>query len=757
MAAVDFERMQVSMEAQFSRYEKALARVERLTGTTTTRIQARVTDMEKSLATRVGATLSGLGAMTGIGTILGGLSLAGIIEQLRSVSEQFAGIADVADRTGLGSEQVQELRYAAEMAGGSVESLDSGIVRFSKGISDAARGSGDLEKVLRANGVALNGVDGKARATLDVLYDYADLVKNAKNPQDALNLATMAFGRSAGPALVVALRDGADGLRQAGVEARNFGAVADEALIRKAAKIDDAFVRLARSIKVQAGGALIEGADAVRTYQNAIIGLAAAIGAVGAGALLGPLASSLAAATAGATVAAVRMNVLNGSILAVAAGQRVAALATAGLSTALSLLGGPWGIAITALVGSIAYLALRTDDAKKSTEQHEAAVRDFSEAVALVKTGVPGAIDRVRELGKEHVEGAKKALAAAEAEYEYAKSVAAQRPLSGALGKYGGGAKTPVQGMAGVSDAVDQRLADIAAKRKELQEWEARVASAVSGSTTAGTTTIPDSNADSNAQQFARAMEQSRQRVASLQLEASLVGKSTMEAVKARVAQDLLTSAKEADIPVTAKLAAEIDRRAAAEASATVALDAARESQAQWNNLQQEVGDFAVDNLAALAAGYQDLNGVLKNGIGLITQMILKSALLGEGPLAGLFGGRATSNGPGGLIGSLFGAFGGFRAGGGPVQAGKSYIVGERGPEVATFGRSGFVTPNTALAPRSSGGVTFAPSTTIDARGSNMSEAQIKGLLDQRDREILRQVPGVVNASRARTPSYQRV
>ena len=51
----------------------------------------------------------------------------------------------------------------------------------------------------------------------------------------------------------------------------------------------------------------------------------------------------------------------------------------------------------------------------------------------------------------------------------------------------------------------------------------------------------------------------------------------------------------------------------------------------------------------------------------------------------------------GGLFGGLFkGIFGGFRAEGGPVSAGKSYIVGERGPELFSPGVSGMITPNGA-------------------------------------------------------------
>lgn len=43
------------------------------------------------------------------------------------------------------------------------------------------------------------------------------------------------------------------------------------------------------------------------------------------------------------------------------------------------------------------------------------------------------------------------------------------------------------------------------------------------------------------------------------------------------------------------------------------------------------------------------------------------------------------------------GFFGGARASGGPVNAGKSYLVGEKGPEIITPGVSGYVTPNNKI------------------------------------------------------------
>lgn len=63
------------------------------------------------------------------------------------------------------------------------------------------------------------------------------------------------------------------------------------------------------------------------------------------------------------------------------------------------------------------------------------------------------------------------------------------------------------------------------------------------------------------------------------------------------------------------------------------------------------------------------------------------------GPLASAVGSMDF-----GSIGStIAGMFGGFRASGGPVSGGTSYIVGERGPELFTPNTSGSIVPNGAL------------------------------------------------------------
>jgi hypothetical protein len=71
-----------------------------------------------------------------------------------------------------------------------------------------------------------------------------------------------------------------------------------------------------------------------------------------------------------------------------------------------------------------------------------------------------------------------------------------------------------------------------------------------------------------------------------------------------------------------------------------------------------------------------------------------------------------------GLFGNLFG---GLLANGGPAKAGKSYIVGERGPELFTPGVSGTVSPNSSL-----GGSTNIV-VNVDASGSSVEGDEQQG------------------------------
>jgi len=81
------------------------------------------------------------------------------------------------------------------------------------------------------------------------------------------------------------------------------------------------------------------------------------------------------------------------------------------------------------------------------------------------------------------------------------------------------------------------------------------------------------------------------------------------------------------------------------------------------------------------------------------------------------------------------------RAGGGSISRGSTYMVGERGPELITASRSGYVSPNRSGAPGSS--ITVAPSFTFNAMSAadaGIIEAQVRRTLQNEVQEMFRGV-----------------
>ena len=118
--------------------------------------------------------------------------------------------------------------------------------------------------------------------------------------------------------------------------------------------------------------------------------------------------------------------------------------------------------------------------------------------------------------------------------------------------------------------------------------------------------------------------------------------------------------------------------------------------------IQIEMGNGIKD----LIKGTRTLGDVLNNVLNKMIDGFLNLGLFGN------FGGGSIT---GGLLGAIF------KAEGGPVKGGQSYIVGERGPEMFTPGVSGAITPNHQL-----GGSTNVV-VNVDASGSSVEGDETQG------------------------------
>jgi hypothetical protein len=117
---------------------------------------------------------------------------------------------------------------------------------------------------------------------------------------------------------------------------------------------------------------------------------------------------------------------------------------------------------------------------------------------------------------------------------------------------------------------------------------------------------------------------------------------------------------------------------------------------------------------------------------------------------------RSTITAPlGKALGGFFGGlslFGGARAGGGPVGANKSYLVGERGPEIFTPSSAGNVISNQkSFGSGNGGGSTYY----IDARGADQTGlARLEGMIRQTQASIVPIALGAVMNAKARGSAF---
>jgi hypothetical protein len=139
--------------------------------------------------------------------------------------------------------------------------------RFSRRVGEASAGTGVLNDVLEANGIAIRDNEGRMRSVEAIFDDYADLLQRAESDQERLTLAVRAFD-SEGATMVNMLRNGSQGLADMRQEANDLGVVLEEDLVRAAEDINDKFSILTLQIGTRFKNAVLEAANAVNRLSN---------------------------------------------------------------------------------------------------------------------------------------------------------------------------------------------------------------------------------------------------------------------------------------------------------------------------------------------------------------------------------------------------------------------------------------------------------------------------------------------------------
>ena len=166
--------------------------------------------------------------------VFGGAAIAqGIRGQLR-----FASALDrVVDTVGFTVEEVQALRFASEQLDLDIRQLDIGLQRFSRRVGEVAQGQGELLKISELYNISIRDTDGNMRSNIELLRQFANVVKDAESEQEQLRIAFKLFDTE-GAVLVRLLREGGEGIDKFVRRAQQLGIVLKGSVVKEASAAD---------------------------------------------------------------------------------------------------------------------------------------------------------------------------------------------------------------------------------------------------------------------------------------------------------------------------------------------------------------------------------------------------------------------------------------------------------------------------------------------------------------------------------------
>lgn len=200
----------------------------------------------------------------------------GALNAARSVMAYSASIQDAVDVTSIQAEELQRLQGAFRMGGVEAEATNDAIVKFTKGIADAASGENKgLAQLMVKLKIPLRDAKGEIRAVTDVLPEFAEALKANENPGVRTRMAMEAFGKT-GAKLLPTLAAGKEGLLEMMDAQKSLGKVIQQSSIDKLDKLDEALGELGVQYRTQTAEMFAMAAPAIMPALKALEGWIAA-------------------------------------------------------------------------------------------------------------------------------------------------------------------------------------------------------------------------------------------------------------------------------------------------------------------------------------------------------------------------------------------------------------------------------------------------------------------------------------------------
>jgi len=168
-------------------------------------------------------------------------ALDSLVNGVRELGDR---VDKVSQQIGVNAQSLQELSYAAGLAGASNEDVVGGLRDLQKNALEAANGSQSFADMFNRLGVTVKDSSGKLKSAEELLPQLADGFAGLTSDTERTAIAQKLLG-GAGTKLIPLLKQGTDAIEAQRLEARKLGGILDAELIKSSAELTDAQARQA--------------------------------------------------------------------------------------------------------------------------------------------------------------------------------------------------------------------------------------------------------------------------------------------------------------------------------------------------------------------------------------------------------------------------------------------------------------------------------------------------------------------------------
>lgn len=605
---------------------------------------------------------------------------AGLGVMVKSAIDNADELGKLSQKVGVTVEDLSKLAYAAQLGDTDLASLQQSLVKLADSAVQAQTGAGDAAEAFKAIGVSVTDANGQVKDSQQLFLEISDAFAGFEDGAAKSAVATDIFGK-AGANLIPLLNGGSEAIKEAGDELERFGGVISQDASDSANEFNDNIDKL-----VFAGKAL-----AFQVAKELLPGLISLserfLNLVKDGTQTRDVVSKISDA----------MGVLGKAAIAVGNAFEIAGQSIGGVTAALV------AVATGDFSGALKILKEARADALDDLRDIEDAFSSTASAAEDAGKRISAAIEPSQTpSGQKPLSydpaAAKKAAAdaksaAAEIERAYESATSALQGLLDSQGEqiagFDGSKEAALQYRLTIGDLADE-VALLGEKGQEFASSALEQARAVDSLTAA----------KEEQERVERQLRSESEEIVALQKEllpltsgldeATLEYAESVAKLQMALSNAAITEAQYQTGVQTAQKQLE-DAQDRADKSVVFAEEAAR-------GIQDAFAEFFFDPFEKGLSGL--LDSVVRTLDKIASEIVasqLSDLLFGDGS-------GGSGGGSGGIFGSLFGAIGSIfssgggtptaRADGGPVFAGESYLVGERGAELFVPDVTGTIVPN---------------------------------------------------------------